>query len=98
MTIESPLIDLMIPTPQDLWNTHLDVVRTLLESWWEVPQERVAPPALVKGQDLLDEFALKPGPRVGQLLEFIREGQATGLIQNRKEALAAARQWLEEKC
>ena len=35
---------------QEDWAHHLDVVRCLLEAWWEHPQEQVAPPPLVNGQ------------------------------------------------
>jgi hypothetical protein len=77
--------------PQKIWINHLDIVRTLLEAWWEQPEERVAPPALVNGHDLVDLFDLEPGPYIGQLLEAIREAQAIGEIRTREEALSLVR-------
>jgi hypothetical protein len=38
----------------------------------------------------MDAFSLKPGPRVGQLLEALREAQAAGEVTTREEALARA--------
>lgn len=77
--------------PQEIWINHLNIVRTLLEAWWEQPEERVAPPALVNGRDLVDLFDLEPGPYIGQLLEAIREAQAIGEVQTREEALSLVR-------
>jgi poly(A) polymerase len=43
------------------------------------------------GNELMKELNLEPGRIVGQLLEAIREGQATGKIQDREQALDLAR-------
>jgi hypothetical protein len=40
-------------------------------------------------------FDLKPGPRVGQLLEAIAEAQADGSIRSREEALWFAEERLQ---
>jgi poly(A) polymerase/tRNA nucleotidyltransferase (CCA-adding enzyme) len=44
----------------------------------------------------MGELNLRPGPIIGQLLEDIREGQATGRISTREEALDFARVQLKE--
>ncbi|MBI5963230.1 MAG: HD domain-containing protein [Chloroflexi bacterium] len=75
----------------EMWNAYLDVARILLESYWERPQEIIAPPRLMDGNELMKELGLKPGPAVGQILEAIRENQAAGKIENREQALAFAR-------
>jgi tRNA nucleotidyltransferase/poly(A) polymerase len=76
--------------PQDVWIEHLDVVRTLLEAWWERPEESISPIQLLTGDDLISELGLEPGPIVGELLEGLREAQATGQVSNRREALDLA--------
>jgi poly(A) polymerase len=81
--------------PQNVWANHLDVVRSLLEAWWERPNERVFPPALLTGHDLISELGLEPGPQIGQVLEAVREAQATDQIHTREEALDFARNSLE---
>ena len=81
---------------QETWGAALDVARLLLENYWEKPQETVSPPRLLDGLDLMKEFDLRPGPRIGKLLEAIREGQATGEISTRQAALERARCWLAE--
>ena len=75
----------------EVWNAYLDVARILLESYWERPQEIIAPPRLIDGNELMKELGLKPGPAVGQILESIRENQAAGKIEDREQALAFAR-------
>ncbi len=83
--------------PQETWTACLDVVRTMLEAWFEKKEEQVTPPSLVDGDDVMREFSLQPGSLVGKLLEGIREAQAAGEITNREEALAFARKRLEQR-
>ncbi|MCL4275519.1 MAG: HD domain-containing protein [Anaerolineales bacterium] len=79
----------------DTWTAYLDVARLLLENYWEKPEEVVAPPRLLDGNDLIKELGLKPGPVIGQLLESIRENQAAGKIETREQALTFAREEME---
>lgn len=82
--------------PQETWVHHLDVVRTLLEAWWERPEESVSPPPLVDGHDLMAVFDLQPGPRIGELIRSIQEAQATGEVKDREAALHLARNLLQK--
>jgi len=81
---------------QETWTAVLDVCRIFLENYWEKPAETVAPPRLLDGNEIMSEFDLNPGPRVGEVLEAIREAQATGKVNTREEAFAYAREWLDE--
>jgi hypothetical protein len=76
--------------PADRWSQHLDVVRVLLQTWWEGPEEIIRPASLVNGKDLMDELGLVPGPELGRLLEAIREAQAAGQVGSRTAALELA--------
>jgi poly(A) polymerase len=82
---------------QETWIAALDTARILLENYWERREETIAPPRLLNGDDLMKEFNLQPGRIIGQLLEAIREGQATGKIVTRQEAIQFAHSWLAEK-
>lgn len=82
--------------PEDTWTAHIEVVRSLLEAWWERAAESVSPPALVDGHDLMERFGLKPGPQIGELLEMAREAQAVGQVQTRAEVLALIEASLKE--
>ena len=46
----------------------------------------VHPPSLVDGHDVM-ALGYPPGPKVGQILEFLRQRQVEGDIKNREEAL-----------
>ncbi len=81
---------------QETWSAALDVCRTFLENYWERPEESVSPPKLLDGNDVMRELGLEPGPRVGEVLEAIREGQATGKVSTREEAIAFGKKWLED--
>jgi tRNA nucleotidyltransferase/poly(A) polymerase len=81
---------------QDTWIAALDVARIFLENYWEKPEETVAPPRLVDGRDVMNEYKLEEGPVIGQVLEAIREAQATGKVSTREQALAFGLDWLKE--
>jgi putative nucleotidyltransferase with HDIG domain len=82
--------------PQELWAHQVEVVRVLLQAWWEQPQESVSPEALVDGHDLMNELNLSPGPLIGKILQEIREAQATGLVTTQEEALDLARKIISD--
>jgi len=81
---------------QETWAATLDICRILLENYWEKPAETIAPPRLLDGNELMAKFGLQPGPRVGEVLEAIREAQATGKVGTREEALRFAKDWLNQ--
>jgi poly(A) polymerase len=64
---------------------------TLLDRYYRTPVAVIAPPPLVDGRALMKELRLDAGPRVGELLEAIREAQAEGEVKTREEALRFAR-------
>lgn len=80
---------------QDDWQAALDVARIFLENYWEKPQETVSPPRLLDGNDLMRVLKIEPGPLVGELLEAIREAQATGKVGTRDQAMDLARERLK---
>lgn len=82
--------------PQDVWAHHLEVIRSLLEAWWEKPGESVAPPPLLTGHDLIEELDMQPGPKIGEILEAVREAQATAKVRTRSEALIYAKHWKDK--
>lgn len=77
--------------PHDIWEKHVNVVRALLEAWWEHAEQQVNPPPLVNGNDLMKALELQPGPHIGELIEAVREAQVSGLVENSEQALEYAR-------
>ncbi|MGH2536237.1 MAG: HDIG domain-containing metalloprotein [Candidatus Promineifilaceae bacterium] len=82
------------PGPAESRQSLAHVVRELLGYYWRDFEERVRPPALLTGQDLLDKLNIKSGPEVGRLLRLVEEAQAAGEIATPAEALELARRSL----
>lgn len=80
---------------EHVWTHQLDVVKILLEAWWERAEYSISPPVLVNGQDLIDRLGLEPGPQIGQLLAEIREAQVVGEINNKEDAITFAQSRLK---
>ena len=70
-----------------LWEGDLKFAAALLRDYYERHAEVISPPKLIGGDDLMEVFGLEEGPRLGELLEAVREAQAAGEIRTRQEAL-----------
>ena len=42
---------------------------------------------ILSGDEIIKEFKIEPGPKIGKLLEIIKEAQLEGKIKNKTEAL-----------
>jgi poly(A) polymerase len=56
----------------------------------------VSPPKLIDGHDVMRVFGLKPGSRIGQILDAVREAQGAGEIDTREGALRFVRSYLTQ--
>jgi poly(A) polymerase len=67
------------------WRQHTAMTAYVLEN----PSEETpaAPPRLIDGNDIMQAFGLSPGPKIGELLEAVREARAAGEITERRQAL-----------
>jgi len=70
----------------DSWCQHADAMAFVLAERFS-EESVVSPPKLIDGHDLMNTFGILPGPRVGELLEAVREAQAAGEVATREEAL-----------
>ncbi|MBN1317763.1 MAG: CCA tRNA nucleotidyltransferase [Anaerolineales bacterium] len=69
------------------WKNDLSKVSILLDHYFHHYQETISPPPLLDGYDLMKFLKLEPGPRIGQLLEIIREGQINNTVNTIDDAL-----------
>jgi poly(A) polymerase len=74
------------------WEYHTNLVAYVLKEHFK--QKKAAPLKLIDGNDLINVFGMKPGAKMGELLESIREAQATGELTTREEALDYVKQYL----
>ncbi len=70
----------------DEYRPLLETVTSLLDAYFNRQKTVVAPPPLLTGRDLIDQFGLEEGPAIGRLLTALREAQATGEVTNREQA------------
>ena len=82
------------------WTKYCSLIRYILEEGCNEESGRSqhsvkSLPKLVDGYDIIDRFALAPGPTIGILLEEVREAQANGEVNTREQALALVRTSLE---
>ena len=75
--------------PEDARKTvrHLQLVSELLRRYFD--QERAPVPVrLLDGKEVMKALKLAPGPKIGDILERLREAQAEGKVSDREQALA----------
>ena len=78
------------------WNNYARMIATVLEVGASPPARQAGPRSLVNGNDLMDTLKIPPGPRVGALLERLREAEAVGEVANRDDALSLAARLLAD--
>jgi len=77
------------------WRHHANIVAYVLSE--SARTASVVPIALLNGHDLQCELGLKPGVKLGQILDELREAQATGEITSKEEARKYAARLLNDK-
>jgi poly(A) polymerase len=73
----------------DVVESHCLRILTLFQE-----KDIVHPPPLITGHDVM-ALGYSSGPKVGQILNFIRQKQVEGEIRNREEALELLREKFE---
>ena len=68
------------------WKEHAQLVEYVLSQRFQ-EETLITPLKLIDGHDLINIFGISPGPKIGQLLEAVREAQAAGELTTRQEAL-----------
>ena len=76
---------------EERWQKALQTSHTLLDCWFNHYNEIIDPPRILDGDEIMREFNVRPGKIVGEILESVREAQASGKVRTRDEALAYAR-------
>src|SRR5579883_660135 len=79
----------------DAWSRHLATTRLLLSRYIR-ERESILPPRLIQPEELIRHLHLERGPIIGELLEYIAEAQADGLIHSKEEALWFAEEKIQQ--
>lgn len=71
---------------QKTLNHHYQDISFILDNFYQ-PSHRIIPPRILKGDEIMERFSLKPGQRIGQLLSMVEAALVDGRITNKEEAL-----------
>ena len=69
------------------WDYRREVARHILRGNATSEGTR-RPPGLIDGHDIMRELGIPPGPKVGEMLEMVREAHSSGCVSTREEALS----------
>ena len=68
------------------WEQHCQVLSHIIDrGLGEVSATKL--PKLIDGNDIMNEFSIKPGRKLGEILREIKEAQALGTVNTREGAL-----------
>lgn len=81
---------------EEKWNRAVSTASAVLRAWWQDHDEVVAPKLLLDGNDIQNEFNLKPGAMIGSLIALLREAQASGEVKDAAAARAFITRQLEK--
>jgi poly(A) polymerase len=79
---------------QEQWNQHIETTRYMLSKWYE-GHTKAKPAKLLDGHIIIKRFGIPPGPRLGEVLEMVREAQASGEVTTEAEAMQLVERALE---
>lgn len=82
---------------QDEWAARVETAAKLLEAYYAQPEQLVRPSPLISGDDVITLLGVAQGPRVGEVLEAVREAQVEGTVSTREEAIEFGRRFLNER-
>lgn len=81
---------------EDPLNERIVFYQDLMEKYLSATTDNAIFP-LVNGQDLMDIFGLSPSPRLGRILNSVKEFQMAGALENREQAVQWVADYLHEK-
>jgi len=68
------------------WSAYAGMIGDILIRGFETPGES-RPFLLLNGREVMREFNLEPGPKIGALLDSLREAEADGRVRSQEEAI-----------
>lgn len=78
------------------WGNYARMIAVVLDAGANPSPGTDCARGLVNGHDLMEALHLQPGPRIGALLERLREAEAVGEVASREDAIALAARLLND--
>ena len=80
--------------PEEMENELVHLFSVVQKIYEDTIEPVVKGPKLITGNDLINIFGLKPGPRFGHILDELEMARVDGLVNDRPQALAWIKQFL----
>ncbi len=74
------------PIEPEAWQRRVETAARLLGAWFDLRDQEVDPPPLLRGEDVMALRDVTEGPGVGRILEALREAQAAGDVRDVEQA------------
>ncbi len=71
-----------------IYDAFIKKIKEVRQAVHAAKKERTLPPPLVNGHEVMKILKIESGPKVGEVLEKIRDLQLEGKIKNKKDALS----------
>lgn len=97
ITLADYLATAGVELDRDLWLQLVEKSQIILEAYYLHHDVVVQPPPILDGNDLMTSLNLNPGKHIRDLLTTVREGQVTGDVQSKEDALRIARRLLNDQ-
>jgi len=72
---------------EERWNRAISSVNNIFDAYFIHYAKIITPPKIINGTDILKEFNLQPGKKIGGLLERVAEAQVNGEVNTKGEAI-----------
>jgi len=82
---------------EERWNRAISSVNNIFDAYFIHHEKIITPPKLINGNDILKEFNLQPGEKIGGLLERVAEAQVNGEVNTKGEAIGYLDQLLMDE-
>lgn len=79
------------------WKEHCNITAHILQEEASMDSRRSVP-MLVDGHEVMELLSIAPGPKVGEMLDSVREAQASGEIEFKEEALQLVKTKMLARC
>ncbi len=72
---------------EERWNRATSSVNNIFDAYFIYHDKIINPTKLINGNDILKDFDLQPGKKIGDLLDRVAEAQVSGEVNTKGEAL-----------
>lgn len=81
---------------KEITNTNINGLKNLLNYYLNIKDTLTPLPVLLNGNEIIEQFKIKPSPKLGEIITQLKEAQLSGEINTKSEAIYYVRNILGE--